>query len=764
MPITNDSLNKDLYRLLKVRGFDPVPKDSEGETTPVPDEADVFKFTFKRHDKPYGTAWVTVDSNQQLVVYFKDEINNVDGLDEGEDPAEYDDSWTGFLKNLKMWAQRRQLGFDIENQDHLASDMAQRTHMKKKEQISEGYYPMGKQASYSDAVPTVKIVLQHTRQIQEGEQRFRNIARIFLENTQGERILCPFNRPGMAQIYARHLAEGGKPNDERWNHIGSLCEEYTKMAGFARAVKNGQFNESAQKLVEAGMNHFTNLRESLGKMRGHRGYNAYFESWTPTLMETEGDEPVNINELFVQETLDPRIESVMPILSKLSKNLGEMKEVDELAEWADKLVEAPGDETLAHNQSTEEKRLKALDLDEDGPSDAEAAHQKIKTPAFMRQQQAKEKGGDWKVTGQDLEKAKERNISGPEGLAALKQLAGLGEDKGKIVVVNPESQQEMLDWLESEGFDAPEPTTDENGNLVYDFKDMDHNAYVYASDYDIGSKEADDDIAEQDVEEATAYDKRGITVSPNRTEFGDTADWHSAPFTSRDSRLKSRTNKTGSPTKLPSFDTLAANRRGGRNVKDAIKLRTGQEYEGDPSEYSTKPHLPEQGVAEGGILKSIKRGMQGWDKNAVGPAGEKLGDPREIVKRNKAYDIGTAKNIRAGLDDAPDHGPAGLQKRVLDRKLKGVAEGGVAGPKNCWPGYRKVGTQPGTGKNAGKPVNDCKKIDEDEFAGNFATGEKAQWRNKGPKANEPAKVGDLVGANESIERDPLDDLKRLLGK
>jgi hypothetical protein len=37
---------------------------------------------------------------------------------------------------------------------------------------------------------------------------------------------------------------------------------------------------------------------------------------------------------------------------------------------------------------------------------------------------------------------------------------------------------------------------------------------------------------------------------------------------------------------------------------------------------------------------------------------------------------------------------------------------GVAGPEKCWPGYRKVGTKPGTGKNAGKRVNDCEKIKE----------------------------------------------------
>ena len=43
------------------------------------------------------------------------------------------------------------------------------------------------------------------------------------------------------------------------------------------------------------------------------------------------------------------------------------------------------------------------------------------------------------------------------------------------------------------------------------------------------------------------------------------------------------------------------------------------------------------------------------------------------------------------------------------------------------------------------------KVDEDEFAGDYATGEAGQWRNKGPKANKPATIGDLVGE----EFDPL---------
>jgi hypothetical protein len=336
MPITNDSLNKKLYQLLKVQGFDPVPKDSKGNTTPVPDEAEVFRFTFKVDGKPVGPAWVTVDSNQDLKVYYDDETMGSINEDGGVDRI---DDFTEFLQQLKQWAQRRQLGFDVENQDHLESDMAQRDYMKQKEKISEGYYPMGKTASYNDSVPSVKIILQHTRTVQEGEQRFRNIAKIFLENTQGERILAPTTRPGIAKVYARHLAEGGLPHDERWGHIGSLVEEYSKMAGFVRATRNNQFNESAQQLVNEGINHYQSLRETLSKMTGHRGYNAYFESYTPPLMETEGEES-SLNELFVQETLDPRIESVMPILSRIHKKVNEMSEVSELAEWADTVIEA----------------------------------------------------------------------------------------------------------------------------------------------------------------------------------------------------------------------------------------------------------------------------------------------------------------------------------------------------------------------------------------------------------------------------------------
>jgi hypothetical protein len=336
MAIGNETFNHELYSLLKVRGYQPSPLNSQNQRVKASQEADVIEFDFIKDGENYGKVWVSIDDASNVCIYFDDE--QAESPSNATPGTDYDDTWTGLLKHIKQWAQRRQLSFELANKDRLGDDMRQRDYYKMKEKLGEGYHPMGKKASYNDAVPNVKIILQHNRGLEEGEQRYRNVAKIFLENQDGERFLAPTTRPGIARVYARHIAEGGVPNDERWNHIKSICEEYNKMAGFVRATRNKEFNESALHLVQEGANHYSNLRETLSKLAGHRGYHAYFESYTPPLMEDEDD--TSINELFVQETMDPRIESVMPILSRLHKKVSEtaVPEVDSLAEWADSVI------------------------------------------------------------------------------------------------------------------------------------------------------------------------------------------------------------------------------------------------------------------------------------------------------------------------------------------------------------------------------------------------------------------------------------------
>ena len=111
-----------------------------------------------------------------------------------------------------------------------------------------------------------------------------------------------------------------------------------------------------------------------------------------------------------------------------------------------------------------------------------------------------------------------------------------------------------------------------------------------------------------------------------------------------------------------------------RNVTKMIKAS-------NESEIWDKLHLKgiqvisvtEQGVAEGSILKSIKRGLQGW---GTGDAPT----PKELVRQNKGYSDDDIKALARDTRNINPHTPGGLQKRVVDREMKkrGLGEQGVA--------------------------------------------------------------------------------------
>jgi hypothetical protein len=664
MAKNQESINRSLFELLRSRGYAPTLLDTSGKEIPVPEEAEVFQFKFTKDGEEYGTVTASIDGLHKLVIYFGDDVANSEKENNGGD-----DSWYKLLNHLKRFSQQHQLSFEVKNRDHLKYDMAKREHMKKQERISEGYYPMGKKASYNDNIPTVKIVIEHSRQIEEGEQRYRNVNRIFLENTQGERILAPTTKPGIAQIYARHLAEGGLPHDDRWNHIGSLCEEYQKMAGFVRATRNNQFNESAQQLVNEGINHYQSLRESLSKMRGARGYNAYFESYTPPLMEDEAEEN-NLNELFVQETLDPRIESVMPILSKLHKKVAEMKEVNELSEWADSLTEAPGAETLDHNVKTDKDNLDSLDLEE---SDTQSSN-----PGAIPEEDELDEGildTVKKVGSKVFDKlgggSEEDLIRDLQKSAGVPQTGKKPEPKDKPVdearmfgydinrvpslkIPYDDSQElkkliDQLGQLQSKG-QMDSPTRQMVTSIRYQLSNILQKN---------GLKESDLMSMEEALDPAQQADQKINTPAVHRKEKG--GDWK---VTKQDLDKADEKNMT-SPAGM-----------------SALKKRMNTIEEDEVDESALQ--------ASFGIKKYGKKGMDALRKAGQDHASEKK-----------------MQNIRANYSDKEEP------------------------------------------------------ISEDEFAGDYATGEAGQWRNKGPKANKPATIGDLVGEGEEKENDALDPWKHV---
>ena len=727
MAKNQESINRSLFELLRSRGYAPTLLDTSGKEIPVPEEAEVFQFKFTKDGEEYGTVTASIDGLHKLVIYFGDDVANSEKEDNGGD-----DSWYKLLNHLKRFAQKHQLSFEVKNRDHLKYDMAKREHMKKQERISEGYHPMGKKASYNDNIPTVKIVIEHSRQIEEGEQRYRNVNRIFLENTQGERILAPTTKPGIAQIYARHLAEGGLPHDDRWNHIISLCEEYNKMGAFVRATRNNQFNESAQQLVNEGINHYQSLRESLSKMRGARGYNSYFESYTPPLMEDETEEN-NLNELFVQETLDPRIESVMPILNKLHKKVAEMKEVNELSEWADNLIES--------------------DLEEGD-------------------------GGQQAINPMGVPEGKGPLGQGDLGLA-LKSLGGSWSSWHEENSHDPDI--EVYEYDDGEGGYYASGSIEHNlktGEIEVHYQDGENDVDVDGTFNSIGD-------AMKALRGGNSYPSWG-GKKPNFDRLGQRKQ-HGPDDLRKTDRTGRKGTLAGGPT---------------NSLKQNIQWSKGK--------HGPKGVLPEDDAVDEGILDTVKKvGGKIFDKLGGGseeelikdlqksagvpqtgkkpepkdkPVGEGLDDAHQadlkintpaVQRKEKGGDWKVNKQDLAKADEKNMTSAAGMA--ALKKRMNTIEEDEVdESALQAYLGDKKYGEkgmdalrQAGQEGASEKKMQNIRAhysdkeepISEDEFAGDYATGEAGQWRNKGPKANKPATIGDLVGEGE--EKNPLDPWKNV---
>ena len=755
MAIDQESFNKRLYDLLKTHGYNPVAKNSKNEKLPVPQEADIFEFNFTKDGTDYGKVWATINKAKNLEIYYSDEVaSSPPGKTPGKD---YDDSWHGLIKQLKQWAGRKLLSFELKDMSNLNDDMTQRKWHDMKEVTNEGYHAVNKTTSYNDNIPNVKVVIQHDRQIGEGEQRWRNVHKIFVENTEGERFAVPTRMPGIARVYGRHVAEGGTPYDERGKHITTLVEEYTKMAGFVRATRRGEFNESVAKLISEGVNHHKALRESLQKMRSHRGYTSYFESWTPPLMEDDSDSS-SIAEMFAQGTIDPRIESVLPILNRLNSSIiNEIEEVNELDQWAKGITEITEEvveegvhkEQMIKDSETMSKEdfIKKYGKEHaDDLYDDDLYEEKRDTHCSAKCCGADVKAEDCGCSPDcphcNCNAKLEENISGNKPDTIDSEMdAYFGSKPGELEEEKGKIKDKHLDENPLLGIAARAVVGSAiKGALSSDEEELDEEDIYDTEQLSNIEKEK---LTQDGISRATQIIDRinqNTNTMPRRVEM----------VKLEQAKIREQQNSLAD---IPGEATLDAIRK--FRILSAMSIRFN-EYIGNPSKrtsvdanavdaaiHQMEKELNKDQTTRTPFKKSsltlpgmIAKGMElanPYDKPRqpnITPKDMKVGESK---KDNKGF---TDKEIKMAYGIAND-------KRYKDGNMTGAINAieKIAKGLSDHPSVEKVlqATQMEETKSGGMT-----------FAGNYKTGKAGQWRNTGPTKGRPAKVGDLVGA-ESAE-------------
>jgi len=326
--MTMEALPQDLADFLVTKNFDPEYFDGKGQPAEAGD-AKTMKFDYvAATGKNYGTA-VCVVADSELSLFYGDNLGR------GMDPDDKQE-WFEFLEQLSNKAASHAATWSPKDINQLKHTLAGIAAIK--EGLFEGYYG-NRKVSYMGEQTQARLVINHNRQLGENDKRFRYVESLFIETADQERFRLPFKSLAGGRAMLEHVRSGGRPYDVRGNHITEVVSEMAVLSRFNRAQHNRVFEGVTQELVESARQYYQNLQETMKHLGSSRGYQAYFESWAPDHVGEAEALVENLRDLFVEQTLDARIEAALPTLAKIQQQGNNMKEAQIFENWINNLSE-----------------------------------------------------------------------------------------------------------------------------------------------------------------------------------------------------------------------------------------------------------------------------------------------------------------------------------------------------------------------------------------------------------------------------------------
>jgi hypothetical protein len=323
-----EALPQDLADFLVTKNFDPEYFDEQGQPAEA-GNAKTLKFDYiAGTGKNYGTAVCVIADNELSFFYG-------DNLGRGMEPEDKDE-WYGFLEQLSDQAASHSSTWTPKDINQLKHTLAGIAAIK--EGLFEGYYG-NKKVSYMGEQTQARLVINHNRTLGENDKRYRYVESLFIETADQERFRLPFKSLAGGRAMLEHVRQGGRPYDIRGNHISEVVSEMAVLSRFNRAQHNRVFEGVTQELVESARQYYHNLQETMKHLGSTRGYQAYFENWAPDHVGEAESLVENLRNMFIEQTLDARIEAALPTLAKIQQQGNNMKEAEIFENWVNTLSE-----------------------------------------------------------------------------------------------------------------------------------------------------------------------------------------------------------------------------------------------------------------------------------------------------------------------------------------------------------------------------------------------------------------------------------------
>ena len=341
--------------------------DENAKATVDPTKARFFNFDFTYNGENYGNITFSLVDEQAIKVYYDQEIDK--GMD-----AETRQAWYNFLKDIRLFAKRHMMTFDIRDIAKSGLNIADLKHANKDAevydagdiQVTEGKLYGTTRSSYQK-MESVRIIARHSKPVDEQQlgARARNIRALYIENSEGERFKLPEGTTlNGARAYARHVKNGGMIHDEFGQHIGQMIKEMSDLKLFARNCRGRTFEDAeTMAMVEAAVDHYGTLHRDLFSLKGQKGYTNYKESWTAT-ESMDNIDMAALKERFTRRVFDERLMDALPIVHRAYEER-KNRVGEEFEAWANSLLDEDdedGDFSPFANSADPER----VEIDTDG--------------------------------------------------------------------------------------------------------------------------------------------------------------------------------------------------------------------------------------------------------------------------------------------------------------------------------------------------------------------------------------------------------------
>ena len=325
--------------------------DASANKTLEPEDARFFDFVFESGGADIGSVTISL-VDDQFKIYYSKELT--EGLGENKQ------QWYNFLREMRQFAKRRLMTFDVRDITKSNLERKDFEFLRTQQQefrdsdMNEGKMYGSIKSSYQDLGETAKIIVRHKRPVDEDVRgsRSRHISKIFIENTDGERMLLPFKNLFGARAAARHVSEGGQLHDDIGTHITNTVGQMAQLKNFVNYSKRNKLvNENTVDIVESVRDAYNNIRQDLTRMTSRRGYSNFAENFEPVETILSEDDLDEMKDQFTVKKHDDNVFESLPLINSIYKTAmankaNKLNQIREFIESGDLVLESSLDSDM----------------------------------------------------------------------------------------------------------------------------------------------------------------------------------------------------------------------------------------------------------------------------------------------------------------------------------------------------------------------------------------------------------------------------------